>query len=629
MYGKFLLSIFLLLLFTRVSGQAPITGTVTAGDTKETLPGATIVLKGTTTGTVTDLDGNYSIKAPPGSTLVFSYVGYITQEITVGDQPRIDVVMAVTKTILNEVVVIGYGTVRKSDLSGAVSSVKSEDITRITAANPVQSLQGNVAGVQITNSGGPGSTPDVKIRGVGTFNNYHPIYVVDGVILDDISYLNSQDILSMEVLKDASATAIYGARGANGVIMVTTKLGTGTEKVQYNFTAEAGQQRLAKKINLLTGPEFATVANMIQPGSYNNVDLVPNTDWQDEIFRSSAAMYNVQFSATGAGKMNDYYISGGYFKQDGIIPKSSYERITLQLNNTYKFSKYVKIGNFLTITPFRAQFSPDVVIMAYRADPTIAPHYANGDFAAVPGVGNPLAAIEYSNNYNKGIRGVGNIFAEIDFLKDFTFKTSYGIDAGYSDATNFTPAFTIYNPDSTISQQQNLTSDLFRGTSTLFTWLWENTLNYNKDIGHHTINAVVGYTMQQTRSESLGITGENILRDDPNFWYINSTNITTNTLSGIFTGIDPGNYYSMISYLFRINYVFNKRYIATVTFRSDGSSKFAKNHQFANFPSFALGWNIGQERFLKDVKFISRLKLRASWGRIGNDKINYNERYAQ
>ena len=458
---------------TSIAQVRTIQGVVTASDNKETLPGATIVIKGTTTGSVTDPLGKYSIAVSSDkAVLVFSYVGYNTQEIVVGKQTVIDVQLDPKKTTLDEVVVIGYGTVRKSDLSGSVGSVKSEDIIKITALNPVQSLQGMVSGVQVTStSGDPGESPVVRIRGVGTFNNANPIYVVDGIIMDNISFLNSADITSMEVLKDASATAIYGSRGANGVIMVTTKQGkVGQEKTAFSFTGEIGMQNLAKKIKLLNGHDFAMISNEIKPGSFNNIDVVPNTDWQKLIFRT-APIYNFQLSASGGSRAMQYYISGGYFKQEGIIEKSKYERITLQLNNTYHLSPYVILGNTLTLSPYKQRVAPNVTYSAYRANPTLSPYYANGSFAAIPGVGNPLADLAYSNNYNKGIRGVGSLFTEISFLKSFTVKSSFDIDAAYNKFENFTPAFTVYNDDGTISQQQHLLSTLSKGYNDNLTWL--------------------------------------------------------------------------------------------------------------------------------------------------------------
>jgi TonB-linked SusC/RagA family outer membrane protein len=619
----------LLLVAGLVSGSfaqvRTISGTVSAGDTKETLPGATVQIKGTTIGAVTDIDGKYTIAVKsPEEILVFSFLGYTPVEEKVGDRSVINMTLYPSNVALNEVVVIGYGTVKKSDLTGAVSSIKADDITKITALNPVQSLQGQVTGVQVsTVTGTPGEKPAVRIRGIGSFQGNQPIYVVDGVILDDISFLNSNDIKSMEILKDASATAIYGSRGANGVILVTTKTGTaGGEKTAFSFVGEVSLQKLAHKIKLLNGTEYATVRNVIDPGTYNNVDAVPNTDWQDEIFHV-APMYNFQLSATGSTKTTQYYIAGGYFGQDGIIDDSYYQRITFKLNNIYTFSDYVSAGVNLNIVPFKQQIAPDVTSMAYRALPTITPYQPDGSYSPVLGVGNPLAALEYSaNNYNKGIRGVGNVYIQLNFLKGFTFKTSFGVDGQYTKSVNFTPEYYVS------STQNNPQSQLYKGTSDNFTWLWENTLTYVKTFGKSSINALGGYTMQNTSSENMNVTGLNIIRDGSDFWYIYNTNLVSNYTT-FKNGVDPAMYYSMISYLFRVNYTYNNRYILTGTFRRDGSSKFAAQNRYSNFPSVAAGWNMSQENFMKNIKFLSKLKIRGSWGQVGNEKIEYWSRFSR
>ena len=448
-----------------------------------------------------------ALAAQPADSLIFRMLGMITVKEFVGNRTLINVTMNVETNLIEEVVVIGYGKVKKSDLTGSVSSVKTEDLLKITSLNPAQSLQGKATGVQVSStSGAPGAGATIRVRGVGTFNNSSPIFVVDGVILDDISFLNTSDIASMEVLKDASATAIYGSRGANGVIIITTKTGTiGQEKASFNFSSEFGIQSLAKKIDLLNGREFAVISNEIVPGSYNNVDLVPNTDWQDLIF-NTAPVQNHQFSITGATKLTQYYVGIGMFIQDGIIDKSSYNRFTLKLNNTYNLTPHFRLGNNLTIAPFRQENAPNVTYSVYRAQPLLEPYYEDGSYAVVYNVGNPLADLSYSNNFGKGIRGVGNIFAEATFLKSFTFKSSFGIDASYNKYNSFTPAYTVYNPDGTASQQQNVLSDIYKGNSENLNWLWENTLNFNK-IFHdiHALDIVAGYTMQETSSESMSI----------------------------------------------------------------------------------------------------------------------------
>jgi TonB-linked SusC/RagA family outer membrane protein len=615
--------------------QRIITGKVTASDSHETLPGATVQVKGTTTGTVTDIDGKYSIKvSDTKAVLLFSFIGYTNQEVEVKSQNTINVVLEVSRKLLDEVVVIGYGSVKKSDLSGSVGTVKAKDITKITSMNPVQSLQGVVTGVQITStSGTPGQSPNVKIRGVGTFNNTQPIYVVDGIIVDDISFLNASDISSMEVLKDASASAIYGSRGANGVIMVTTKIGKSSgEKVNYSFSSEYGIQKLARKIDLLSGKEFATISNRIKEGTYNNVDLVPNTDWQDLVFHT-APMMNMQLSASGSSKTVQYYIAASYFNQQGIIDKSNFERFTFKFNNIYTLSPYLKFGNNITLAPFTQQNAPDVTYQAYRARPTLEPYYSDGSFAVVYNVGNPLANLYYSNDHVKGIRGVGNLYLEASPLKWLKLKSSFGADADYTKGTNFTPAYTIYNPDGSISQQQNLLSRLSKSYYNDFTWLWENTASVQKQFNKHSLDGVVGYTMQRTTSNRVGLGGANLIRDAENFWYvipsyIYDPNNNVNTINQISEGVDLNKYYSMISYLFRLNYVFDGKYILTGTFRSDGSSKFSAGNRYANFPSFAAGYNVSEESFIKKYKFIDKIKVRASWGKLGNDKIPYADRYA-
>ncbi len=610
----------------------PVTGRISAADTKETLPGATIVVKGTTKGTSTDIDGKFSLALSPGDlVLVVSFVGYQTQEVTVGSQSILNIVLEPSQVMLSELVVIGYGTVRKSDLTGSVGSVKSKELTKVTSLSPEQSLQGKVAGVQVTStSGAPGATPSVRIRGVGTFNNSSPIYVVDGVILDNISFLNTADIASMEILKDASATAMYGSRGANGVILITTKTGTvGQEKTNFSYSGEYSIQSLSKKIDLLDGREFATIANEI-PGdpNYNNLDAVPNTDWQSLIFHT-APINNHQLSAWGATKKTTYYIGIGYFNQKGIIDKSGYERVTLKLNNTYNLTDHLKFGNNITLSPYKQQNAPDVVFQAYRAWPTLEPYRADGTFAGVQGVGNPLASIEYTNSFNKGVRAVGNLYAEASFLKNFVAKTSLGIDAAYNKNENFSPAYTVLYYDGTESMQKHTKSSLSKGSSDNLTWLWENTLSYNRTFNKHSLNAVAGYTMQNSSSEFLNASGENIIRDGSDFWYLQYTNISGSGINGnLDNGVDEGLNYSMISYLARANYTYNEKYILTATFRRDGSSKFATANRWGVFPSLAAGWNISQESFVKNISEISKLKLRASWGKIGNEKIDYTKRFS-
>lgn len=601
-----------------------ITGKVKGAEDGLEIPGASILVQGTAKGVATDVEGNFRLELQAGeNTLIVSFVGYKSQTVTVGERTYLEILLESDVTALEEVVVIGYGTVKKSDLTGAVSSIKDRELNTVPAINPMQSLQGKIAGVQVANvSGAPGASTYVRIRGIGTFNDASPIFVVDGVILQNIDFLNSADIASMEVLKDASATAIYGARGANGVIIVTTKRGsTGNNYPAINVSAEYSIQQLPQKIDLLNGKEYAIVRNEINPGTYNNIDAVPNTDWQDEIFQI-APIQNYQVSASGGSDKFQYYTSIGYFNQKGIIDKSEYERVSLKFNNTLHLSKSVRLGSNLSFTPYSQQnTNGNAVFVVYRAWPTIAPFQSDGSYSPVPGVGNVLADIEYSNSFNSGLRSVNNLYAEVDFLQGFTFKTSFGADLEYSKSKSYTPVFYV-NP-----QQQNATDDLGKGYADRVDWLWENTLSYIKEFEVHRINAVVGYTLQESSSENVFLGAQNLLRSGEDFWYVN---IFPNVVSPNFAsnGVNPGFYFSMMSYLARANYTYNDRYMVTATFRRDGSSKFSSTNRFANFPSFALGWNIINEEFMQSSKTFSNLKARASWGVIGNEKINYQRQYS-
>ncbi|CAN5149235.1 TonB-dependent receptor [soil metagenome] len=615
--------------------ESLVTGTVTDQADGSGIPGASIIFKGTTIGTASDIDGSFNLNVPDlTGTLVVSFTGYRTIEVPINGRNNLQISLQEDIRQLQEVVVIGYGTVEKRDLTGAVSSVKNEEIIKIPASNPVQALQGKVAGLQVTSpSGAPGANPVVRVRGVGTFNNASPIYVVDGVILNDISFLNAADIESMEVLKDASATAIYGSRGANGVILVTTRRAdTNVERPVFNYSGEFSMQYLAKKIDLLNGREFAIISNEIQPGSFNNVDILPDTDWQDLIF-SPAPIHNHTLSVMGSSPRSNYYMSVGYFGQEGIIDKSDFKRMTVKLNNSYTLSEAVTLGNNLTFAPYRQQNSPDVVFAAYRAQPIAEPYLQDGNFGAVRNVGNPLASLFYSNNYNTGIRGVGNFFIDVEFLKNFTFRSSYGIDLLYNRSESFTPAFTIFFEDGQPSAQQNLFSSLNKGTTLNPNWLWENTISFYKDFERHRINAVAGYTMQESSSEIFNLSGQNLIRDGRDFWYIRPEYVydpanNINNIQSIGNVVDPNQFFSMISYLFRANYTFENRYILTATFRRDGSSKFTEANRFANFPSLAVGWNIINEPFMDNLSLFTNLKLRGSWGRVGNEKINYLRQYS-
>ncbi len=588
-----------------------ITGRVT-DESGIGLPGVSIYIKGTQQGTITDLEGNYTLNVAAGNVVVFSYVGFNTQEIQVGNQTEINIEMAEMLIGVDEVVVIGYGTVKKSDLTGSVSSVKGDDLLKIPSSSAEQALQGKVAGVRVTsNSGAPGSAPTVRIRGVGTFGNPDPIFIVDGVILDDITFLNSADIESIEVLKDASSTAMYGSRGANGVIIVTTKSGTRDAKPVINLTAGYDLQTIQHYIDMLNAREFGQTMNKINPGTFNNLDLLENTDWQQKVYRDFAPIQNYQLSVSGGSSRARYYAGVGYFIQEGVIPKSSYERLSIKVNNEYLMNDFIHIGHNLTFSLFDRENAANVVASTLRAWPTDPPYDEEGDFYGNRGNGNPLAAIEYTNSTSDGLRSVGNFYADVSFLRYFTFRSSFGIDLEYSDGKSFTPVYYV------TAQQQNQETRLSKSRSTTENWLWENTLNFNFERNAHYIDAVVGYTSQKFNYEGLSGSGKNLLRDEIQYLSNDLTEIQISNDASVKT---------MVSYLFRANYVYRDRYLLTATFRRDGSSVFSEENRWGNFPSFAAGWRISEEGFF-DVPFISNLKIRGSWGVVGNDKVNATERF--
>lgn len=600
-----------------VFAQIRVTGTVTDEATNQPFPGVTVAISGTVRATATDTNGNYTLEVPSDAvTLSFSFIGYQTVIKPVKGVSVIDVAMKEETVLLDELVVIGYGVQRKSDLTGSVSSLRGSDLTKVTSSASEFALQGKVSGLQVSStSGSPGASPVLRVRGVGTLNASSPIFVIDGNILDDISFLSSNDIESMEVLKDASATAIYGSRGANGVIIITTKQGQTEPKILV--TSEFGIQKLQHKIDMLNGQEFARVVNEMIPGTFNNISRVPMIDWQDEIFRNYAPVSNNYISISDGSERMQYYIGLGYFNQKGIIPKTDYERYSIKLNTTFKPFRSVKFGTNLTFTPSKKDIEPGVVTAGYRAWPSDAPFNEDGSFAEVRGSGNPLASIEFTNGFSKSTRLVGNVFTEINFGKPFLLRSSYGVDFGGEKVKNFTPAFYV-SPT-----QQNTTNDLSVGKYDHINWVWENTLNYNIEKNNHRLDALAGFTLQKFQSESFYSGAENLIRGESDMWYLNLGEILperTGSSASIST---------MMSYLFRVNYTYNNRFLFTATYRLDGSSRFGDNYRYGSFPSLAVGWILSNEPFMESVELLSRLKLRASWGIIGNDKIDQSDRYSR
>lgn len=614
------LMLLLLLSSGWLSAQVRVSGTLTneAGDP---LIGATVLGQEARTGTNTDDAGRYQLTlSNENDTLIFSYIGYETKKIAVQGRNQIDVAMTAKDVSADEVVVIGYGTQRKSDLTGSVSSVKAEELQRIPTASVAQSLQGRAAGVQVTPaSGEPGAGAIIRIRGVGTLNDASPLFVVDGMLTDNIDFLNLNDVQSVEVLKDASATAIYGSRGANGVIIITTQKGTRGE-TQFTFNAYYGVQELTQQIPLTNAQEYAILSNELaandgRPEVFAEPDTFgEGTNWQDVIFRQ-AVIQNYSLSASGGSERSRYNVAVDFLSQEGIVRGSQFDRLTFRLNNEYSLTDAVKVGHNLAFIYEDRQNSPNVIGNAYRADPTVMAGDTAGEFgntAVRSSTGNPAAQIYYNNSNSQSVRTVGNVYLDAELFEGMTFRSNFGIDAGGFQGKSFVPVFFVS------SIQQNDTNVVSLNAGYNRNLLWENTLNYRKEFGNHRLDALAGITAQSYRSENFGGSRRNVAEEDPSFYYLSAgqPNGQTNYNSAF--------EWAMISYLGRVNYTFKNRYMLTATFRADGSSRFGENFRYGYFPSFAAGWNIDQEDFMQDLNFISRLKLRSSWGRVGNDKINTN-----
>ena len=621
---KFYLVLFVLSLSPAFSwAQESVSGTITATDEPAGLPGATVSIEGTKRGTASGANGSYSLPLELGdSVLVISFVGYTPQRLVIAGRSVVDVVLSPLVKETEEVVVVGYGTQRKSDLTGSVSSLRGTDITKVPSQNAVQSLQGKVTGVQIASpNGAPGSAPVVRIRGVGTLSaaGNNPLFVVDGAFMSDINAINAQDIESIEVLKDASAAAIFGIFGANGVIIVTTKRGK-AGKPSFSFSTEVGVQNLPKKIDLLSGREYAEVIEELRPGTYNNFDRVPNTDWQDLVFRKNAPIQNHQFSASGGTDVSTFYFGLGYFKQEGLIPKSSFERISLRVNNNFKLSKQWDLGTNLTVTPTKSRFSPNVTPTLYRAPGVIAPYSDTtpSPFTPVNTYGNPLADLEYnSNNYYKGVNAIGNVYTEYSLPAGFKYRFNFGFDLGSGRNTNFTPQYFVNGPQSTpfarLSTSRNLNSNL----------LADNLLYYKKEFGKHGIDAFVGTSVYTFFNIGLTARAQQLLSNAPSAWYLGTGIVPANGAS------EPVGQRRQRSFFGRINYSFAGRYSLTFTQRYDGSSLFPSTSRYASFPSAGAAWNVSEENFMKEVRAFNTLKVRASIGQLGNQAVDANSQNAR
>lgn len=658
--------------------ESTVTGTVTADD-EGALPGVNILIQGSGQGTVSDVEGNYSIVVPgPEAVLVFSSIGYTTEAVTVGNQSLIDMVLVPDVTSLKEIVVTGYTSQSKRDITGAIASVDTEKMAEMPAASFTQQLQGRVAGVTVGQDNRPGGAPMIRIRGWGTINNNNPLYIIDGVpTKSDIQSLNPANIESIQILKDAAAASIYGARAANGVVIVTTKKGkSGTPKI--SFDARFGMQRAANKLDLLNTQELGellyTAARndyiagtgsdagfVFDHGQYGpdptatnfipdyifpsrgfegdaavNPDLYSldpyygitkankeGTDWYDEIF-NPAPIQEYNLGINGGNEKARYFVSLNYFNQEGVVQKTGYDRFTMRVNTEFSPKDWIRVGETFEVTYSQTvgegnNTEGNSVAEIFRTQSIIPLYDINGFYAGTKGasLGNsdtPFSSLDRNkDNVQERWRMLGAAYMEIDIIEDLTFKTQMGIDY----RNYYLSAFSFQNIEgSEPSSNHALGVDY----SYNLDWTWYNTLNYSKTFANvHRINVLVGTEAVSSKYRNLGADRVNFFDTSINYRYLNAGT------AGI-TNYNGGSESALFSLFAKVNYVYNDKYLFDATVRRDGSSRFSENNRYATFPAFSAGWRLSEEAFMSNVSWTTELKLRAGWGQMGNQEIaNYNE----
>ncbi|RIJ34474.1 SusC/RagA family TonB-linked outer membrane protein [Pontibacter oryzae] len=593
-----------------------VQGKVTDASTGQPLIGAGVMVQGTSTGTQTDATGNFTISAPANGTLSVSYLGYQSMQVPINNRNTVNIQLQVSDTELSQVVVVGYGVQEKRDVTGSIASVKGEELNKQASQNPVSSLQGKVAGVSITNNGQPGASPSVRIRGAGSvLGKVEPLYVVDGTIVSDLSFLNPNDIESMDVLKDASSASIYGVRAANGVILVTTKRGkSGAPRINYN--GFVGVKKATNQLEMANAREYATLVNE-KLGTEKVNPNAPSTDWYDEVLRT-ASIHNHQVSVSGGSEKITYSLSGGYLNEEGIIKKNDYERITARLQTDAELSDNVKVGYNAIFYDFESNDAPGSVLYeAFVAPPVLPVFKANGNYGDPADIGlgnfaNPRATLDRYNQISNGQRLVSNVFSELKFMNNFTFKTSLGLEYGISESRNYQAK------DSLTSVQFANRSLLVKARRKDNQWLWENTLTYSKTFGEHDVTALIGTSAQEIKWERLEGRANDVPFDSESTLFLGLGDPET---YGISNTADKERFNS---YFGRVNYSFRDRYLLTATLRRDASSKFPKDTRWENFPSVGLGWVVSEEPFMQDLAYLDFMKVRASYGKLGNAGIPTN-----
>lgn len=633
---------------TTASAQERVSGQVTNED-GEPLPSVSIVIKGTNTGTVGDVDGKYQISANSEATLIFSFIGYESHEVKVDNQSTINVQMKPDMQFLKEVVVVGYGSQEKSDVTGAIASVSEEELRTSITTNVDQALQGRLAGVQVTqNSGQPGGAASIRIRGANSITgSSEPLYIIDGIPfqgdgvstagfdwaggangqnrVNPLSTINPNDIVSIDVLKDASATAIYGARAANGVVLITTRSGKqGEAKLSYN--GYYGVQSLPNKIEMMNLPQFADYQigvakdlNQIPDERYLDPSILgEGTNWQEEIFRP-AAMQSHQLSISGGTDKTTYALSGGYFDQGGIVIGSDFERFTTRVNLNSDLKDWLKVGGTLSFAKTNETITLNdggdgVIMQALLTTPATPVRDIDGNYAGPEQVNtgvsyNPVAAALIRNNTLARERLMANFHADAQIIEDLSFRTEFGFDNNSSSNVAFHPTYTwgaLINTENMLRQREDAN----------FFWIWKNYVTYKKSFGMHKMTVMLGTEAQKSQWHGLEVTKRNLASNDIQ---VLSQGEQEGTLTNGWKDAS-----SLSSYYGRVNYGFDERYLFTFNFRADGSSKFGPENKWGFFPSGSFAWRVKNESFMKDLRAIYDMKIRLGYGEVGNQAIgNY------
>ncbi|QIK53274.1 TonB-dependent receptor [Dysgonomonas sp. HDW5B] len=632
---KFCLLLFLIFSasISNAFAQTTVTGVVT-DEQKDPLPGVSVTVKGSTTGTVTDFDGNYSVTVKSGDVLEFTFLGMKPQSIPVGSKTKIDVVLIDDTHELETAIVIGYGTAKKRDLTGSIVTVKGDDVFTKPASNPLASIQGKVAGVQVINTGKAGQDPEIRIRGTNSINGYKPLYVVDGLFNDNINFLNPADIESMEILKDPSSLAIFGVRGANGVIIINTKRAKEGQTL-VNINTAFGFKQVVDKIKMTNAPQFKELYNeqLVNQGDkpYDFTDWQANTNWQDEIFQTGF-MSNSNVSVTGSTDKSKFYLGVGYASEEGNIKHEKFGKVTVNLSSDYNLTKDIKVGfqfNGARMTPADQKS----VLKALYAAP-VAPVF-NEEFQlyhALPSfqkaqIENPMVDISARNNTTKALnyRGGGNVYGEVNFLKNFNFKAMFALDYRSDDSRKYTPIIAVYdpsiggpNPIDTLGTKKTSVQQIKVDETKIQA---DYVLTYTNKINDHNITATAGFTTFYNSLTSLTAErgqGEGLpIPNNPDKWYVSMGDPSTSK-----TESEQWER-STVSFLLRALYSYKNKYLFNGSFRRDGSSAFFyTGNQWQNFYSVGGGWVMSEEDFMQNQSVIDFLKIKGSWGTLGNQNMS-------